>query len=64
MCELCHETPCLPGCPNAPVDKSRLICAWCDEPIFDDQYFSIDGEPVCSDCVEECRRFGTEREAI
>ena len=64
MCELCHEEPCLSGCPNAPVDTSRRICAWCDEPIFDDLYFSIDGEPVCSDCVDDCRRYDIEREAM
>jgi len=64
MCELCNESPCRSGCPNAPVDKTRHICAWCDEPIFDNVYFLIDGEPVCPDCVDECRRDGTEREAM
>lgn len=64
MCEICHETPCLSGCPNAPVGKDRFICAWCDNPIFEDGYYLIDGEPVCSDCVEDCRRFGTRREAM
>ena len=63
MCEICH------GVPSA-SDKSeafaspRRICAWCDEPIFDDVYFLIDGEPVCSDCVDECRRCGTKQEAM
>lgn len=64
MCEICHETPCHFSCPNAPVDTSRRICAWCDEPIFGDEYYCIDGEAVCGDCVEECRRYDEDREAI
>lgn len=68
MCELCHESPCLFNCPNAPeaspIDEHRLICAWCDEPIFDEVYYLIDGDSVCADCVEECRCDDTEREAM
>lgn len=34
----------------------RPACAWCHEPIVGTEYYSIDGEAVCRDCVEACRR--------
>ncbi|MBR3289567.1 MAG: hypothetical protein IKI63_02185 [Clostridia bacterium] len=34
----------------------RPACAWCHEPIMAAEYYSIDGEAVCRDCVEACRR--------
>ncbi|MBQ3133916.1 MAG: hypothetical protein IJC17_06570 [Clostridia bacterium] len=55
MCEICLQTPCASGCPNAAIVPERRICAWCDSPIFDEYYYDIDGDTVCAECLEECR---------
>lgn len=33
--------------------KKLPKCAECDEPIQDDCYYEINGEPVCKECLNE-----------
>ena len=35
-------------------------CAYCGEPIQDDIYFEINGEPVCEECLIEHHRKAVE----
>lgn len=35
-------------------------CVYCDEPIQDDIYFEINGEPVCEECLNEHHRKAVE----
>lgn len=57
MCDLCRQEPCAWGCPNADFSRERKICAWCDNPIWENVYYDIDGDTVCVECVDMCRRY-------
>ena len=58
MCELCHHSPCLNRCPNAPDPKHVFICSDCGESIcIGDEYYDIMGEQFCVDCIQEARSF-------
>lgn len=35
----------------------RPKCSWCEEPIWDDRAYKIDGEWVCLHCIEECEEY-------
>ena len=53
MCEICHYTPCLSGCPNAPDPPPAFRCHGCEEAIYpEDEYARIDGVEYCEDCID------------
>ena len=37
--------------------KRRPKCTWCEEPIWDDRAYKIDGEWVCLHCIEACEEY-------
>lgn len=54
MCKICHYTPCLSGCPNAPDPPPVTHCCSCGEPIIPgDEYGIIDGEVWCEGCLDD-----------
>lgn len=55
MCEICHYTPCLSGCPNAPDPPAAFRCLDCGEDIYPgDEYARIGGEEYCEGCIDSC----------
>ena len=57
MCSICRQTPCHPRCPNAPEPPSFGKCVKCNTKILDgDDYYDIDGEYYCEDCIHESRK--------
>lgn len=34
----------------------RPVCAWCGEPIQEDYGYRMEGEVVCSDCIQDWLR--------
>jgi hypothetical protein len=54
MCEVCHYTPCVPRCPNAPDPPEFGKCDRCGEPVFDgDEYYEEpDGDVLCESCAD------------
>ena len=55
MCEICHSSPCLSRCPNAPEPEAVYKCAYCKEGIIEgDEYFEYDGKYYHEDCFGEC----------
>ncbi len=60
MCSVCHQIPCLPGCPNAPDPPSVYICSGCSKEIYEgDDYWDVMGEQFCEECID-----GAKREAV
>lgn len=56
MCEICYNSPCLAGCPNAEEVVVHYCCE-CGEPIYEGDYFyEINGEPWCAECIHNCRK--------
>lgn len=52
MCEICLRSPCSPRCPNALEPPVIYLCTGCGEEIRDGyEYYDVDGEPYCEDCV-------------
>ena len=51
------QEPCAWGCPNAGLLREHPVCSWCCEPIMDAAYYDVDGDIVCTDCMEACRRY-------
>ena len=41
--------------PPAWPQRDRPVCAWCHEPIVEEEYYRIDREPVCRECVDACK---------
>jgi hypothetical protein len=42
----------------SPPDEEIPVyqCSWCDKDLFTgDEYFCIDGDHVCVDCIESCK---------
>ena len=33
----------------------RPKCSYCEEPIWDDEAYKIDGEWVCKSCMDDCK---------
>jgi len=55
MCEICHYTPCLSGCPNAPEPPSIGQCKFCGEDIqVGEEYFEYDGKKYHEECFSDC----------
>lgn len=46
-CDICHNTN---GC------DERVICDHCDEEIYDDYYYCIDGTDLCLECLNDLYR--------
>lgn len=38
------------------LKRDHPVCAWCHEPIIGTEFYGIDRETVCRDCVEACRQ--------
>lgn len=54
MCDICHRTPCLSRCPNAPEPMPVATCDYCGGDILEgDEYFSYNRELYHNDCFEE-----------
>ena len=52
MCEICHQYPCHPRCPNAPEPPIIANCQCCNTPIYiGDEYYDIEGDIYCDECV-------------
>ena len=53
MCEICHYTPCLSGCPNAPDPPAAFRCHGCGEAIYpEEEYARVDCVEYCKDCID------------
>ncbi len=56
MCDICLRSPCHPRCPNAPEPPVVTSCIHCGEHIHEgEDYYNIDGEPWCENCIDDCR---------
>ena len=54
MCSICLQTPCAPGCPNAPEPPCPFTCAYCREGIaVGEQYFAFRAKRYHRECVED-----------
>lgn len=55
MCEICHRTPCAPGCPNEEV--KYILCDECGARIPIGDYYVIDedesGMLLCDNCADK-----------
>lgn len=57
MCKECGRFICPSGCPNAPEPAKFDKCMGCGRDILDgEDYYDIDGEPWCEDCIFEARK--------
>lgn len=57
MCEICHMSPCLSQCPNAPDPPAVFICSGCGRDIrAGDDYWDIMGEQWCASCIDDARK--------
>jgi hypothetical protein len=53
MCDLCHSSPCLNGCPNKTV-VPVLRCDECKHGLYSgDKYMEYDGDTICKRCYNE-----------
>lgn len=54
MCDICHQFPCHPRCPNATEPVPEFECTECGYGIFaGDKYLEINGNMYCMECLEE-----------
>lgn len=52
MCDVCHQHPCDPKCPNAPEPKIFAYCDECNGEIYEgEMYVSIAGKTYCGFCI-------------
>lgn len=57
MCDVCHQYPCHPRCPNAPEPPAVFICSGCGEKIYEEHdYWDILGEQFCETCIEDAKK--------
>ncbi len=53
MCDVCHQMPCHPRCPNATETPAVYTCKICGESIVaDEDYYEMDGEFYHEECFE------------
>lgn len=53
MCEFCHHSPHLTGCPNAPDPRTVFICSKCREMIYEgDGFYRVMQETYCEECMD------------
>lgn len=58
MCEICWSNPCDPRCPNAPEEPVAFLCSNCGGDIrHGDEYYEINDERWCYDCVSDAHRY-------
>lgn len=57
MCEVCRQTPCCSGCPNA--EPTRIcICEMCGEDIYEGEtMYVIDDYKYCENCIDQCKTY-------
>ena len=56
MCDICRRSPCHPRCPYS-EPRPLVECDKCERGIYaDDEYYVIDGEIWCGDCISDCRK--------
>ena len=56
MCEFCHNSPHLAGCPNADDPPAVFICSECGEMIREgDWFYRVLGETYCEECMESMK---------
>ena len=56
MCDICHQVPCHPRCPNAPDPIPVFICSGCGQDIYEgEDVYHILGEQFCERCINEAR---------
>lgn len=56
MCDICHQNPCHPSCPNASEPDIRGYCGKCGDELREDYeyYTDSDDNEFCSyDCAVE-----------
>lgn len=54
MCMICHRSPCLTGCPNAPEPEAAFYCHSCGGPILpEEEYARIGGVEYCESCIDD-----------
>lgn len=59
MCDICHQFPCHPSCPNVPESDPVIICICCEEGIYaGDKYMDLPEGAICEECVRDMN--GTE----
>lgn len=57
MCDICHQVPCPPRCPNAPDPVPVFICSGGRNEIYEgDDYWDLFGEQFCEECIREASR--------
>ena len=57
MCEICMKTPCDSRCPNASEPPIAFYCVACHKPIYQyDEYYELEGDAYCYECIDSCRR--------
>ena len=57
MCEICKQTPCSSGCPNAELTKV-CECEMCGADIYEGEVmFVIDDCNYCQDCIRQCKTY-------
>lgn len=53
MCEECHTSPHLEGCPNEPEPAVMCECSCCGGEIrMNDTFCRVDGESYCENCFD------------
>lgn len=53
MCDICMQSPCVFGCPNAALNII-FDCSLCDDGIISgEEYLDIDGKKYHLTCLEE-----------
>lgn len=54
MCDVCHQSPCHPRCPNAPEPRALYECKVCGEGITaGEDYYEMDGEQYHEECFRD-----------
>lgn len=55
MCDVCHQSPCHPRCPNAPDPPAVYVCTHCLEPITEgEEYVELNGKYYhLDDCAHD-----------
>lgn len=54
MCNICHQSPCHPRCPNAPDPLTVFECSDCSHEIYEGEtYWELLGEQHCAYCIDE-----------
>lgn len=56
MCQYCHYSPHLSGCPDALDPPGVFICSDCGNMIHEgDWFYRVLGETYCEECMESMK---------